>query len=148
MLVLAVHVVRAWRRGEIADVDVSSREHRPRVFLIGITASAIAVAAMLATHQSTAVVRGCVVACAMLVVMAVLNRFVLKASLHSAFATMAAGIVWPASAALGAVFGVVALAVGASRVVYGRHTTPEVLAGLAVGALAAGALAAGALISM
>ena len=27
MLVLAIHVVRAWRRGEIADVDVSTREH-------------------------------------------------------------------------------------------------------------------------
>ena len=137
MLVLAIHVVRAWRRGEIADVDVSTREHRPRVFFIGIVASAIAIAAMLVTHQSASVVRGCAIACAMLVVMALLNRFVLKASLHSAFAMMAAGIVFPASIVLGVVFGIIALAVGASRVVYGRHTTPEVLAGLAVGAVSA-----------
>ena len=60
-----------------------------------------------------------------------------KASLHSAFAMMAAGIVFPASIVLGVVFGIIALAVGASRVVYGRHTTPEVLAGLAVGAVSA-----------
>jgi hypothetical protein len=141
MFVLAVVVVRAWRRGEIADVDVSTREHRPRVFIVGIAASALACVAMIATHQNAATIRGCAIACATLVVMALLNRFALKASLHSAFAMMAAGICWRASATIGIAFALAALAVAASRVVYGRHTTPEVLSGLAVGVLSAAAFA-------
>ena len=137
MLLLAVHVVRGMRRGELTDIDVSTREHRPRVFAVGIASSAVACIAMIATGQPAGFVRGTAIACAMLVVMAMLNRFVLKASLHSAFAMVAAGISWRAGPNLGIAFAVIAVVVAASRVVYGRHTTPEVLVGLGVGAVAA-----------
>src|SRR6185295_3861178 len=36
MLAVAVHVVRRHRRGEVSDIDVSNREHRPAVFRVAI----------------------------------------------------------------------------------------------------------------
>jgi membrane-associated phospholipid phosphatase len=137
MLILAIYVVRKWRRGELTDVDVSSREQRPRVFLVGIVASGAACLAMIATGQNMPVIRGTAIACITLVVMAIVNRLLLKASLHSAFAAIAAGIVWRASLGIAMGFAVVALVVGWSRVRYGRHTASEVAAGLAIGAIAA-----------
>ena len=137
MVVLAIYVVRKWRRGELTDVDVSTREQRPRVFAVGIAASAVATLAMIATKQNMAVVRGTAIACITLVVMALVNRFLSKASLHSAFAAIAAGIVWRSSPAVSMAFAVVALVVAWSRVRYGRHTASEVAAGLVIGAVAA-----------
>ncbi len=137
MAILAVYVVRKWRRGELTDVDVSTREQRPRVFFIGIAASGAACLAMIATKQSASVIRGTAIACLVLVAMFFVNRFLLKASLHSAFAAIAAGIVWRASPLLSIAFAVVAVIVAWSRVRYGRHTASEVTAGLAIGAVAA-----------
>src|SRR6185295_15892184 len=36
LLFAAVHVVRRHRRGEVSDIDVSNREHRPAVFRVAI----------------------------------------------------------------------------------------------------------------
>jgi len=143
MAVLAVYVLRKWRRGELTDVDVSSREQRPRVFFIGIASSGAACVAMIATKQAPGVIRGTAIACGVLVVMFLVNRFLLKASLHSAFAAIAAGIVWRASPLLTLAFALVALIVGWSRVRYGRHTASEVVAGLVIGSIAALGFAAG-----
>lgn len=69
------------------------------------------------------------------VVLASLLRHWLKLSLHAAFAVFAAALLWPS---VGAVFSVLVLAagVGWSRLVLGRHTRGEVVAGLLAGAAA------------
>lgn len=59
-----------------------------------------------------------------------------KASLHVAFALLAAGLAWPVPA-VAAGIAVLALGVAASRRALGRHTRGEVLAGAALGLVAA-----------
>jgi len=143
MLALTIYVVRKWRKGDFKDIDVSTREQRPRVFFIGIAASGLACLAMRLSRQNEAAIRGTAIACGTLVVLFLVNRFLLKASLHGAFSAMAAGIVWRANMPLAIGFAVLALIIGWSRVAYGRHTTPEVVVGLGIGAASAAAFVLG-----
>jgi hypothetical protein len=139
MLAVAVHVVRRHRRGEIADIDVSTREQRPAVFRVAIGSLLVVLVILHLTGANPAAFRGAAVATGLFGACAIVNLR-LKASLHSAFAMLAAGIVWPVSHGGGAVFGVASLVIGIGRVAYGRHTPGEVVAGLTLGSIAAVAL--------
>ncbi|MBX3234263.1 MAG: hypothetical protein KIT84_04200 [Labilithrix sp.] len=139
MIAVAFHVVRRHRRGEVSDIDVSTREQRSGVFRVAIGSLVATIAILLATGASPAALRGATVATALFAACALVNRR-LKASLHAAFAMLAAGIVWPVSHAGGVAFALAACVIGWGRVAYRRHTTSEVLAGLALGAIAAVAL--------
>lgn len=141
MLAVAVHVVRGHRRGELSDIDVSTREQRTGVFRVAIGSLLVTILVLLVTGASPPALRGATVATALFVACAIVNRR-LKASLHSAFAMYAAGIVWPVTTRGAIAFAVAAGLIGWGRVAYRRHTTSEVLAGLALGALAAVALVA------
>ncbi len=136
MAAVAVHVGRRHRRGEVSDIDVSSREQRPGVFRVAIASISAVMLVLYLTGANPAAFRGAGVANGLFVACAIVNRR-LKASLHCAFAGLAAGIVWPASHTGGILFGIGTLVIGWGRVAYGRHTTPEVLVGLALGAAAA-----------
>lgn len=142
MAILAAFIARSLRRGEVTDVDVSTREHRPGMYRVAIATAVASVAILRFTHQSREAVHGALVSAVLLLVGAFVNARI-KASLHTAFALMAAGIAFKASAIAGAVFLVVALAVAWARVAYGRHTRPEVLVGGVLGILAALAQAFG-----
>jgi hypothetical protein len=136
MLVLATYVVIRFRRGDFTDVDVSTREHRPGAFVVGILASGGSVLLLSASSSGPLAVRGAAVACALLIVTAVVNVRV-KASLHVIFAVLAASIAWRSSRAAGVGFFAFALLVGWARVRYGRHTLREVAVGLALGSAGA-----------
>lgn len=134
MVVIAIHVAVRLRRGEITDVDVSTREHRPQMYALAITAAAVSTALLFATHQSPTSVRSSALACGLLVTGAIANLRI-KVSLHTAFALSAAGIAFHNGLVAGLLFAVVALVVAWARVAYGRHTPREVLAGGALGSL-------------
>lgn len=135
MLLIAVFVVRRLRRGEVTDVDVSTREHRASFYVLAIAAGVVSTIVLYATHQSTAAVRGAGISAAALVVSAIANTRI-KVSLHTAFALIAAGIAANAGPVAGVAFFAAALAVAWARVAYGRHTRLEVLAGGVLGAIA------------
>lgn len=134
MILIAVQVAVRLRRGEITDVDVSTREHRPQMYVLAIFAAAASTALLFATNQSQSSVRCCALACGLLVTGAIANLRI-KVSLHTAFALSAAGIAFHAGAGTAVVFAVIALVVAWARVAYGRHTTREVLAGGVLGSL-------------
>lgn len=136
MLAVAIHVVRRHRRGEVADIDVSDREQRPAVFRVAIGSLVVVMLALHFTGANPAAFRGAAVATGLFVASAIANVRV-KVSLHSAFAMLAAGIVWPASRPAGIAFAVAACVIGWGRVAYRRHTPLEVALGLSLGAVAA-----------
>jgi hypothetical protein len=136
MLAVAGHVVRRHRRGEVTDIDVSTREHRPGVYRVAIGSLLAVLLVLHLTGSSPAAFRGAAVTTGLFVACGIANYWV-KVSLHAAFAMLAAGIVWPASVAGGAVFGVLACVIGWGRIAYQRHTPIEVALGLIFGAAAA-----------
>lgn len=136
MLAVAVHVVRRHRRGEVSDIDVSNREHRPAVFRVAIGSLIFVMATLHLTGAKPAAFRGAAVATGLFVACAIANRRI-KVSLHTAFAMLAAGIVWPANQLGGFIFAAVACIIGWGRIAYGRHTPREVALGLLLGSAAA-----------
>lgn len=140
MAMLAFYVVRRHRRGEFTDVDVSRREQRPAVYALAIVSLVGTSIALHLSGMDPVAVRGAAVAAGLFAASAIVNVR-LKASLHCAFAVLAAGVVWRASAFAAIGFAAVAILVAWGRVAYGRHARPEVVVGLMLGALAAVAFA-------
>lgn len=138
---VAFYVARGRRRGELTDIDVSTREQRSGVFRVAIGSLVVVMVALHLTGANPAAFRGAAVATGLFVVCAIVNRR-LKASLHCAFAMLAAGIVFPVNHVGGAAFAVVALLIGWGRIAYGRHTPLEVVVGLLLGTIAAASLIA------
>lgn len=136
MLAVAIHVVRRHRRGEVTDIDVSTREHRPAVFRVAIGSLCAVMLALHFTGANPAAFRGAAVATGLFVACALTNLRV-KVSLHTAFAMLAAGIVYAASHGGGLAFAAAAFVIGWGRVAYGRHTNLEVFLGLLYGSAAA-----------
>ncbi|MCC7384861.1 MAG: phosphatase PAP2 family protein [Deltaproteobacteria bacterium] len=133
MAVLAIYVVRAVRRQEVTDIDVSQREQRPRMFAVAIASVSLVCVALWLSGQPPAVLRGAVAALVLLIVCTASNQLGLKASLHTAFAVYAAAVLYSANPAWGAAGYALAIGVGWSRVELQRHTTREVVAGLVLG---------------
>jgi hypothetical protein len=136
MAVLAVYVVIQVRRGAWTNVDVSTREHRPKMYLVAIASTVAALALLYSGGHRPEVLRGTAAALAVLIAGFAINYTWLKMSLHTAFAMYAAMMAATADPLLGAIGLAIALAVGWSRVALGRHTIPEVIAGVSIGAAA------------
>lgn len=136
MAVLSAYVVRRQRRGDFTDVDVSKREQRPAVYALAIVTLVATGIALHIRGSNPIAVRGVTLAAGLFAVSALVNVR-LKASLHCAFAVLAAGIAWPSSMLAAMSFAFVAVAVAWGRVAYGRHARSEVVVGLGLGALAA-----------
>jgi membrane-associated phospholipid phosphatase len=125
------------RRGRWAHVDASVREERQQLNLFLAIILVLAAAALWGTGQPWGVVAG--VACAALVVaVAHATRRWLKISLHVAFATFAAGFLWPRMAGMLVVLACAA-AIAWSRLALARHSRADVICGAVLG-LAVGAL--------
>jgi membrane-associated phospholipid phosphatase len=129
------YVVVKVRQGVWTNVDVSVREQRPKMYLVAISATGASLAFLWLTGQPPPVLRGCAIALLLLILGAVVNRWI-KASLHVAFGIYAAAIAAGVDPIAGAVVLLASAMVGWSRVVLGRHTRAEVLAGAILGVVA------------
>jgi len=120
------------RAGRWAHVDASQPRERSQLNLFLALLLFGAAGLLWALGQPLAVASGAGVM-ALLVLAAHLLRRWLKVSLHAAFAVFAASLVWPSI--VGVVL-IIALAAGVawSRLVLRRHSLPEVLLGLVLGA--------------
>lgn len=125
------------RMGRWAHVDASVREERQELNLFLAIVLALVASALWLTGRPWGVVAG-VASAATLVGVAHAARRQLKISLHVAFAAFGAAFLWPRAGAMGLMLGL-AVAVGWSRLVLGRHEPREVMAGgvlgIAVGVL-------------
>jgi hypothetical protein len=135
LAVSAIYVVYRVRRGDWTDVDVSTREHRPRMYMVAIASTGAACAALWYSGQPAPVVRGALAAVVLLMLSAASNQLGIKASLHTSFSVYAAAMLWTSSPILGAFGVLLAIAVAWSRIALGRHTPREVAVGVALGAL-------------
>lgn len=140
LLVVAAFVVRAKAKDQISDLDVSRREQRPRLYLLSISAVAVSAVLMWRFGQPPQVWQGALVAMGLLLASAMVNQLGLKASLHTSFGVYAAGVLATTNLTLGLLGLALAALVGWSRVVLGRHSWPEVAAGLMLGLVSAAAL--------
>ncbi|QHJ09504.1 phosphatase PAP2 family protein [Hymenobacter busanensis] len=138
--------VAAWsywqvRRGHYTNFDVSVREQRYSIYppLLGLLGGATLLVGGL---SGTEFLRPGLVAATGLLALCYLLNFRLKVSLHAALSFFLAGCLTLLSGPLAAgVALAVASLVAASRLVLGRHTAPELLAGAFLGLGAAGLLA-------
>jgi membrane-associated phospholipid phosphatase len=131
---VAVYSIGQVRRGGWQHVDASVPRERQQLnrFLVPLLWGLAGVLA--ASGQPRPTVLGMALGGAIVVCAQALRRR-LKLSLHVAFAVFAASLLWPLwPAVLG--LGVLAAGVLWSRLVLGRHTGGEVLAGAFVGAIA------------
>ncbi|WP_324676979.1 hypothetical protein [Hymenobacter sp. GOD-10R] len=140
VLPIAFWNYRQVQRGAYTNFDVSVREQR-RSFYPRLLVLLGAATALLFSFPAVAPLRpGFVVGLGLLIVCYAVN-FWLKVSLHAALSFFVAGCVGSLDGwNWGLVALVLAVAIATSRRVLGRHSTPELLVGAALGSLAAGVL--------
>jgi membrane-associated phospholipid phosphatase len=133
-LAVGVYSIVQVRRGGWQHVDASVPGERQQLnrFLVPLLWGLAALLAL--SGQPAATVLGMALGGAIVVCAQALRRW-MKLSLHGAFAVFAASLLWPLWPA---VLGLLGLAAGVlwSRLVLGRHTVAEVMAGALVGGLA------------
>jgi membrane-associated phospholipid phosphatase len=129
---MTLYTVRL-RQGVYSDPDVSVREERNEMYLVG-TASVLVTVLVLVLASAPAPVLALTVGILVLgITCGVINLF-WKISMHAVAIAMLATVGVLYSATLGAVLWLCALAVGWARVRTRNHTTLQVIAGLAVAA--------------
>ena len=132
VLPLLAITLRNVRRGAWSNFDVSDRSQRGGLYRSGVPLTLLGAAALYSTNASPAVVRGALIAAAMLLVALLLSPF-LKTSLHLLFASWS-GILIIREFPLAAPLVLVAvLALAWSRLRLSRHTPAELLVGAIIG---------------
>ena len=129
---LLVLILAGVRRGKWSDADVSVRQERRGFYPRALAVFVLSTIAMYVAGMPHFVIRGSVAATAMVAV-AMLINFRLKVSLHAAFSFFAAVAVWLVSIPAGVVAFCAAVLICWSRVVLGRHSVVETIAGAALG---------------
>ncbi len=139
LIVLLPLVLLIWHErssGRWQTVDASNKEDRPVLYLVAIAALAIAATYYYLVEQVSALVGGCLVTNAILVVAFILNRWI-KVSLHAAVALFCGLDLLRVHLYTGwIVLGWVPLLIW-SRLTLSRHTISEIVCGLLLGGLGA-----------
>lgn len=132
-------MARRVRSGAWTNYDVSVREQRHGMYPAALVLSGGTVLLLAATGAPWPILRG-VLAVLLLISIAAVVNLRLKISLHMAFATYTAAVLFPVSRGLGAGVLTLTLAIAWSRLELGRHTLPEVIGGALLGAVVGGGL--------
>jgi membrane-associated phospholipid phosphatase len=127
---MILYLRREVRAGR-SNFDVSVRRDRGPMFRFAFLLVSLVVGVLLFAGAPRSIVAGTAAVLVLLVAAAFCNLW-LKVSLHAAFAAFTGVSLWNVSPWAGLVL-VLAVAIGWSRVVLGRHTLPEVLAGAGLG---------------
>lgn len=135
ILPLAVLMWRQVRRGTWENVDASNRAERPVLYLVGGIALVAFLAYLFLAGPESFMVRGVVLILAMTAVCAAATSLV-KVSLHTAFAALAATALSLARSPFGYALLLALPAIVWSRLALHRHTPLEVTLGGIIGASA------------
>ncbi|MEA2488217.1 MAG: hypothetical protein QOH21_9 [Acidobacteriota bacterium] len=132
-LPLTLIIARKVRRGTWSDADVSRRDQRSGLYFVMIPLLALTGLVLHLTGASPDLMRGIIAGAILLAAGLLANRF-LKVSMHMMFDAYCALIIFsilPPTAPFLAIF---VAAVAWSRHKLDRHTLPEILTGIAIGA--------------
>lgn len=121
--------------GKWSDHDVSVSSERRKFYPIAISVVSISCVCLWLLGLPNSLLIGMMISLALLVVAMLINRWS-KISLHLIFATYCAVSLLAVSYLVGAVFLLLAVLVAWSRVSLKRHTLPQVLSGILLGAVA------------
>lgn len=135
VIVMLAVIARRVAAGRWSDYDVSDVQQRHGFYPIALTIVGVAALASWGFHQPPRMIRGMVVAEAMLIVGAVLTRWT-KVSLHVMIGAFCVANVATESVAVACGLALLVIAVGWSRVVLQRHTVVQVIAGALIGVVA------------
>lgn len=137
VIIMAVMGYSIWavRSGRWAHIDASQPSER-RSLNVGVAAALLAFGAYAWRDPAARGLASGLLVSGLALTVALLLSPLLKLSLHTCFATFAAGLLWPAPLAIVAGALLVGM-VGWSRLALGRHTPAEVLLGAVVGAACA-----------
>ena len=132
----AVYTLVQVRRGEFSNIDVSTREQRPRFYAVLIGSTLCCAGVFYALNLPHAVIRGSLISSGLLLACFVVN-FRIKASLHVAYTVFPIAVVWQSVPFDARVFLVLIVpAMIWSRVTMGRHTLHETVAGATLATVA------------
>jgi membrane-associated phospholipid phosphatase len=122
------------RQGAYSDNDVSVRQQRTELYIVGIISMIVGIGILSTLGAPTAFIAASVAGLLLTVICALVNMY-WKISVHSATMASAATILSLFSTYLGVLLWVCAVSVGWARIRTGNHTPLQVLAGFAVAAL-------------
>jgi hypothetical protein len=128
----AILLLSGLRSGRWSDADVSVRKERQRFFPWAVPFSLAGVLVTYLIHAPAYIIRGGMVTLALFVASWIVNCF-LKLSLHALFAFYCAIILFRVGAGWGMIAFLLAIPVAWSRLFLHRHTTVELIAGIALG---------------
>ena len=135
---LFVYMWRKWRSGQWTTIDASRSADRPSFYRRALLLVGVLLAVFFFMRESAAMLRGCIAVAALVLLLAILNRWS-KLSIHMAFALFAAVMMSSFAPQWALALAIFAPALAWSRLVLQRHTLAEVIGGAGLGAAVAGA---------
>jgi membrane-associated phospholipid phosphatase len=121
------------RQGRYKDIDVSMREDRPLLYILGGSCMVLTII-LAAIFQAPVIAQKTLQAGFISIVIgSLVNRFVNKVSLHVLTVASCAVVLFFVSPIVGVVLGVVSLLIAWSRFHLSRHTLSEVIWGWGIG---------------
>jgi len=136
VLPAAAWLLRAMRQRRYTDADVSTRDHRYGFYVFGMVCMVLSYGILLWLGAPPLLQAGFMAAMVAVLVGALANRFWTKVSIHVGAMAGIAVVAALYSLPLALVLGALALVVAWGRVVLGRHTVAQTLAGCAVALVA------------
>jgi hypothetical protein len=134
--VVSIYSLIKVRRGEFSNIDVSTREQRPRFYAVLISSTLASALVFHWLKLPERVVEGTCVSAGLMSASLLVN-YRLKCSLHVAYTVFPLAIIWRLVDWPGRVCGIAfVLLMMWSRVTMGRHTRAETIAGAILGSLA------------
>jgi membrane-associated phospholipid phosphatase len=127
-----VWLALAVRRQRYSDPDVSVRSQRHGFYVFGMVCMVLCYGALLWLGAPAVLLAGFTTAVLAVLLGALTNRFWTKVSIHAGAVVGVAAATIPYSLPLALVLGAVAAVVAWARVVTGRHTTGQTVAGGAI----------------
>ncbi|HMO56611.1 MAG TPA: phosphatase PAP2 family protein [Roseiflexaceae bacterium] len=130
---IALYTIRR-RQGIYSDADVSVREERNEIYVVGSISVLIAIAVLIAAGAPAPYLAMTIGIFGLGIICGIIN-LIWKISMHSSAIASLATVALIYSAILGIVFWICALAVGWARIRTRNHTPLQVLGGLTVAAV-------------
>jgi membrane-associated phospholipid phosphatase len=134
ILPISVHMYRSTKKGAYTNFDVSDRRQRKSWYLIVILLVVLLLGVLYLMQAPLPVQRGSQIMAGLLLAALLANRF-LKVSLHVALNVFLLFLLLPFGSTVALSFCAFIIAVSWSRIVLGRHTLAEVVAGILLGSV-------------
>ena len=135
ILPIAILTIHQVRRGAWANVDASNPRERPILFIVAIASILALIGCLAITQPHSILLRGSEVTLVLLIVCAIITRWI-KVSLHLAAAALTATTLLLLKSPIGWGVATILPILAWSRLALGRHTPIELVLGAVLGMIA------------